>query len=93
MQVEFKQGEVLIWDPKNFNPDFWNKLSEDHRIKYYSKFGYGSDKLKLFVYLCEILDAETKEDSGQCVLVDMQTQEIITMAHSYEFRKATAEEF
>jgi len=93
MQDKFKQGEVLIWDPKNFNPDFWNKLPEKERIRYYSKYGYGSDKLKLFVYLCEITDPETKKSSGHCVLIDMDTQAIITMAHTTEFRKATGEEF
>jgi hypothetical protein len=93
MRNKFKQGEVVIWEPKNFNPDFWNKFPEEDRIKYYSRFGYGSNKLKLFVFLCEILDAETNDDSGHCVLIDMDTQEIITMAHTSEFRKATDMEF
>lgn len=90
---DFKQGEVLAWDYTKFNPEFWNKLSEKDRIKYYSKYGYGSNKLKLFVYICDIMDAETKESSGHCVLIDLQTQETITMAHTCEFRRATEAEF
>lgn len=88
----FEPGTVVVWEPNNFNPDFWNKLPEEDRIKYYGPLGYGREKKKLFVYLTEILDADG-DPSGHCVLVSMDDQKIETMRHTDEFRKATEEEF
>lgn len=83
----FKPGTVVVFDPESFNPDFWNKLKEEDRIKYYGELGYGSSRIKLFVFLCEI------NDSGHCVLVDMDNNRVITMRHTCDFRAATEEEF
>ncbi len=83
----FKQGTVVIWDSANFNPDYWNNLSEIDRVKYYGALGYGSEKKKLFVFMCEI------NDSGHCVLVDLDDGHIEKMRHTCEFRKATDDEF
>jgi hypothetical protein len=84
---EFKMGSVVVFDPANFNPNFWDKLSEEDRIKYYGPLGYGSKKMKFFVYMCEI------NDSGHCVLIDMDTGENVLMRHTSDFRLATEEEF
>jgi hypothetical protein len=84
---KFKPGTVVVFDPASFNPEFWDKLPEHDRIKYYAPLGYGSPRVKLFVYLCEI------NDSGHCVLVDMDGNNIITMRHTCDFREATEEEF
>ncbi len=84
---KFKMGSVVVFDPESFNPAFWDKLSEEERVKYYGPLGYGSEKKKLFVYLCEI------NDSGHCLLVDMDTGLNVLMRHTYNFRLATEEEF
>ena len=84
---KFKQGTVVIFDPESFNPDFWDNLKEEERIKYYGELGYGSPKMKFFVFICEI------NESGHCVLVDMDTDKVITMRHTCDFREATEEEF
>jgi hypothetical protein len=83
----FKTGTVVVFDPESFNPKFWDSLSEEDRVKYYGELGYGSGRTKLFVFLCEV------NDSGHCVLVDMDTNKVITMRHTCDFREATDEEF
>lgn len=86
-KCKFKQGTVVVFDPDHFNPKFWDNLSEQDRLRYYAELGYGSDRLKLFVFLCEI------NESGHCVLIDMDTNKILTMRHTSDFRAATEEEF
>jgi len=85
--MSFKPGTVVVFDPASFNPNFWDGLSEDERVKYYGELGYGSKKLKLFVFVCEI------NESGHCLLVDMDTGLNVLMRHTYNFRPATDEEF
>lgn len=95
----FKNGDVVVWDgPNQLNPDYWNDLSEEDRIKYYGPLGYGQEKPKLFVYLTSIMDPVTEPytyryPSGHCVLVSLDDQKIETMRHDIEFRLATDEEF
>jgi hypothetical protein len=84
---KIKPGTVVVFDPESFNVDFWNNLKEEDRLKYYAELGYGSARLKLFVFMCEI------NNSGHCVLVDMDTNKVITMRHTCDFRPATEEEF
>jgi hypothetical protein len=36
---KFKLGDTVTFDPSNFNPDYWNNLSEADRIKYYGPLG------------------------------------------------------
>jgi len=91
-KYSFIPGQVVLFDPSNFNPDFWNNLPEADRIKYYGSLGYGQNKKKLFVWLSAILDHEGN-DTGHCVLVDMDDQHIETMRHTSDFRLATDEEF
>jgi hypothetical protein len=83
----FKMGTVVVFDPDSFNQDFWEKLPEENRIKYYGPLGYGSDRKKFFVFVCEI------NESGHCLLVDMDTGENVLMRHTYNFRPATDQEF
>lgn len=78
---------MVVFDPSSFNPEFWARLPEEERIKYYGPLGYGSKKTKLFVYVCEI------NDSGHCLLVDMDTGLNVLMRHTSDFRPATEEEF
>ena len=80
-------GTVVVFDPDSFNQDFWEKLPEENRIKYYGPLGYGSDRKKFFVFVCEI------NESGHCLLVDMDTGENVLMRHTYNFRPATDQEF
>lgn len=83
----FKPGTVVVFEPKNFNPKFWNALSEKDRIKYYGPLGYGAKELKRFVFLTEIKNAP-----GHCVLVSMDDQTIETMRHTSDFREVTEDE-
>lgn len=84
---KIKPGNVVIWDHTNFGSKFWDSLSEEDRIKYYGRFGYGKDKYDLFVFIAEI------NDSGHCVLVSLSDQHVETMAHICEFRRAEDDEF
>lgn len=88
----FRPGTVVVFDPKGFNPEYWDNLSEDDRLKYYGALGYGKEKPELFVFLTEIRAADGS-DSGHCVLVSLSDQHIETMRHPEDFRAATDEEF
>lgn len=83
-----KPGTVVIFNPSSFNPDFWNKLPEADRIKYYGSLGYGSNKKKFFVFLTEVKNAP-----GHCILVDLDDGHIETMRHTSDFREVEEEEF
>lgn len=84
---KFKAGTVVVFDPRNFNPDYWNNLSEEDRIKYYGALGYGQEKLKLFVFSMHIKNAP-----GHCVLVSMDDSHTEMMRHTDDFREVTEEE-
>jgi hypothetical protein len=81
-------GTVVVFDEKCVNPFVWKKMSEEDRIKNYGFLGYRSDKIKRFVFLCEIKNAP-----GHCVLIDLETQQILTMVHTNLLREVTIEEF
>ena len=71
---------------------FWNGIINDKQkpedlMEWYGPLGYGQDKPKCFVFLCEIRNAP-----GHCVLVALDDQKIITMRHIDNFREATDEE-
>lgn len=83
----FKQGTVVVFDPKNLNDKWWDNLSEEDRLKYYGPLGYGQEKLKLWVFLTEIISAP-----GHCVLIDMDDGHVEVMRHTENFREATEEE-
>lgn len=95
----FKVGSVVVHEPANFNPDFWDGLPEEERIRYYGPLGYGAKKQKLFVYMGEILGAPDPDNrnrqwsTGHCVLIDMDTSKLEIMRHTPEFRLATEEEW
>lgn len=92
MNKQFQQGTVVVWTPDNFNKDYWAGLSEEERVKYYGPLGYGAEKPKLFVFMTAILDAKGS-DTGHCVLVSLDNQQIETMRHTCEFREASENEF
>jgi hypothetical protein len=83
----FEPGTVVVFEPKNFNPEYWDKLPEEERLEYYGPLGYGAERPRLFVFLCEIKNAP-----GHCVLVSLDDQTIETMRHTSEFREVTEEE-
>ncbi len=85
---KFKRGTVVVFDPSNFNPEYWNNLSEKDRLKYYGPLGYGKKKLKCFVFLTEIRNAP-----GHCVLINLDDQKIETMRHTSDFREVKEDEF
>lgn len=80
-------GTVVVFDESLLNEDYWNSISEKERIKRYGHLGYGADRKRLFVFLCEI------NHSGHCVLVALDNQEVLTMVHTDILRPATEEEF
>lgn len=84
----FEPGTVVVFAPENFNPEFWDKLSEMDRIKYYGSLGYGSDKKKFFVFLTEIKNAP-----GHCVLADLDGGRVEVMRHISDFREVNEDEF
>lgn len=86
-QKKFKRGSVVVFEPKNFNPEYWKNLSEADKVKYYGALGYGAKKQKLFVFITEIRNAP-----GHCVLISLDDQKIETMRHTSDFREATEEE-
>lgn len=81
---KFKQGDTVIFNTDTFSTSFWDGTSELNRVKYFGKFGYKSEKLKLFTYLCE-----DRPQDGHCILVDMETGEVLPMCHTSNFRLAT----
>lgn len=85
---KFKSGTVVVFEPKNLNPEFWDNLPEKDRINYYGPLGYGEENFHFFVFLCEIKNAP-----GHCVLVSLEDQHIETMRHTQDFREVTEEEF
>lgn len=88
---KFKPGDVVIFNPEHFYPDYWDNLSEADRIRYYGWAGYGRKAPKVFVWMCPINDAYGS-DSGHCILVDMDDGHVEWLRHSIDFRKATEEE-
>ena len=85
---ELRPGDVVVFEPKNFNPNFWDNLSEEDRLRYYGALGYGQEKPVFFVVLTHIRQAP-----GHCVLVSLQDQHIETMRHPENFRVVTDDEF
>ena len=85
---KFKKGTVVVFEIKNFNPDYWNNLPEADRIKYYGPLGYGAEKPKFFIFLTEIRNAP-----DHCVLIDMDDQHLEIMRHISDFREVTEKEF
>lgn len=83
----FLPGDTIVFDPTNFNPEYWDNLSESDRLKYYGDLGYGKEKLTLFTFLCE-----HSPQTGHCVLVNMDDQKLETMRHINDFRLVTDEE-
>lgn len=83
----FRPGDTVVFAPENFNPDFWDNLSEENRIKYYGSLGYGREKPLLFTFLCEHYP-----QNGHCVLINMENQKVETMRHMTDFRLANDEE-
>jgi len=71
--MKFKNGDVVVFEPKNFNKKYWAELSEKDRIRYYGPLGYGRKKPKLFIYMTNINAMENgkRYDTCHCVLLDM----------------------
>lgn len=83
----FNPGDTLVFNPDSFNQNYWNNLSEEDKLKYYSQYGYGQKQLVLFSFL-----AEHKPQGGHCLLVNMATGQVLPMCHTLNFRLATDEE-
>lgn len=83
----FKPGTAVVFEPKNLNQEWWEKQTEEDLLKWYGPLGYGQEKQKVFVFLCEIRQAP-----GHCVLVSLDDQKVLTMRHTDNFREATDEE-
>lgn len=80
MKNQFIAGDTVVWNPENFNPDYWDSLSEELRVRYYGDLGYGQNRPKHFTFICH-----HRPQHGHCVLISMDDQKIFTMAHTSEF--------
>lgn len=74
-------GDTLIFDPRGFNKTYWNGLSEEERVKYYGRYGYGQKRVKLFTFICEHWP-----QISHCVLMDMDDGKLLPMCHISDFR-------
>ncbi len=84
----FSPGTVVVFEPKNFDPEYWDSLTDVARQELYGHLGYGYKKTKFFVFLCEIVTAP-----GHCVLVATDTNKVETMRHISNFREVGEDEF
>lgn len=82
-----KPGDTVVFDHTRLNQDYWASLPEKERVAYWGRFGYGGGELKLFTYI-----TEHHPQDGHCVLMDMDTGQLLPMCHPDEFRLATDEE-
>lgn len=85
---KIESGTVVVFDKNLINSFVWNRMSQEEKIKNYGFLGYRSDKIKRFVFLCEIKNAP-----GHCVIVDLETQQLLTMIHTNILREVKPEEF
>lgn len=93
----YRAGDTLVFDPESFNPEFWNRLSEEDKYRYYgSRFYHRPDdwnnkfetlKPKLMTFICE-----HHPQQGHCVLMDMSTGQLYPMCHPCNFRLVSDEE-
>lgn len=90
----FKAGDTLIFDHSNLREEFWNKLTEEEKVRYYGQYGYEttwypgqSNRIKLFTFICE-----HSPQNGHCVLMDMDDGKLLPMCHMNNFRLATEDE-
>jgi hypothetical protein len=84
-------GTVVVFEPLNFNQEWWKSQKEADLIKWYSSLGYGQEKRKFFVFMYEILVGN--EPTGHCILISLDDQTIEIMRHVSDFRPVTDEEF
>jgi len=85
---KIESGTVVVFDENLINSFVWNRMSQEEKVKNYGFLGYRSDKIKRFVFLCEIKNAP-----GHCVIVDLETQKLLTMIHTNILREVKPEEF
>ena len=88
-RTTFHLGDCIVWDEKNFNPSFWDGLTEQEKDTYYHSWTRDSKgKRIVFVFITEIIQAP-----GHCVVVPMGNGgRVEWMRHTDEFRLATEDE-
>jgi hypothetical protein len=90
-EPRFKSGQVVVFSPEKMNQDFWGSLSEEERVRHYGYLGYGQNKMKHLVYICPVI--APCGDTSHCVVLDMDTKQLIQMVHESDLRLAKEEEF
>jgi hypothetical protein len=85
--MKFEAGDTVVFDPDNFNPDFWNALSNADKLRYYGHFYERPDKPKLLVFVCE-----HSPQIGHCLLMELATGKMLPMCHTNDFRKVEDDE-
>jgi hypothetical protein len=81
----FRSGDTVIFEPENFNPASWDRLTDAEKRQYYGDL-YNFDnpsKPFLFTFLCE-----HHPQTGHCALLNMRTKQIEPMCHISDFRPA-----
>lgn len=88
---DFISGQVVVFSADKLNPNFWNNLAEDERVRIYGRLGYGQKKLKHLVYICPVI--APCGNTSHCVVLDMDTNNLLQMVHESDLRLAREEEF
>lgn len=87
--TDFQIGDTLIFDPNSFDQEYWNKLSDEDKRKYYGDlYNFDNpDDPYFFTFI-----AEHAPQNGHCILINMQNQKIETMRHISDFRLVNDDE-
>jgi len=80
----FRTGDTVIFDPDSFRESLKPREIEMWYSRYYKSH---NSKPKLFTFICE-----HHPQTGHCVLMDMNTGELLSMCHTNNFRLAADEE-
>lgn len=98
-KLRIRRGDVVTLDLETIKD-----YSDEDKQKYYWYLGYGEEKPRMFVFITRIYSQHEWEhrpgkmkkhrvDSGHCVLMDMDTQKLVSMAHTVNLRHAEESEF
>ena len=93
-KIMFRPGDTVIFDSTKLNPSYWNNETESNKQLYYGSFveldckiAFDKMKLKLFTFI-----TYHYPQLGHCVLMDMDTGQLLPMCHDSDFRLVTDEE-
>ncbi len=94
-----RRGDVVTLDLETIKD-----YSDEDKKKYYGYLGYGEEKPRMFVFITRIYSQSEwansagkmkkhRVDNGHCVIMDMNTQLLVSMVHTVNLRHAEESEF